>query len=223
MKFRSALPLLVAAACGGGTTSAPPATAPSAPPPVAPAPVAPPAPADTQLPPLASTKPVTNKSLQAVGLDAAAMDRSVDPCDDFYQFACGGYIKNTVIPDDKAQAMRSFVAIGDKNLEYLHGILDTAATNPGKDQLLQKVGAFYGACLDEAKVEKLGTKPIQPWLAQIKGIHDTASLTAVVAMLHANGFQALFNAGSTQDSADATKMVAGIDQAASACPSASTT
>ena len=212
MKARSALPLLVAAACGGGTTSAPTTVAP---PPATP-PVdtvkAPPPPPEMPAPPPGPTKPVTNRSLQAVGLDASAMDRTADPCDDFYQFACGSYVKNTVIPADKAMAMRSFVDIEDKNLDYLHDILEKARTTPGKDKLLEQVGTFYGSCIDEATIEKQGTRPIQAWLTQIKGIKDTTSLSSVIAALHAAGFSQLFNAGSTQDSADATKMIAGLDQ-----------
>ncbi len=213
MKARCALPLLVAAACGGGTTSAPTTTPAPAPAPVDTAKVAPPPAApDTQAPPLKSTKPVTSKSLQAVGLDAASMDRSVDPCDDFYQFACGGYIKTTVIPADKPIAMRSFVDISDKNLEYLHGILDAARTKPGADPLMQKVGAYYGACLDEETANKLGTKPILPWLTQIKSVKDPASLSTVIIALQMAGFSPLIPLGSTTDPGDATKVIAGIQQ-----------
>ncbi len=216
MKARSVLPLLLAAACGGGTTAAP-TTPPTAPPAdttamPTPPPTAPPAPVDTQLPPLTSNKPVTNKSLASIGLDPTLMDKSVDPCDDFFEFACGSYVKNTVIPDDKAMAMRSFVDIGDKNLDYLHGILETAKTNPGKDKLMQRVGAFYASCLDEAGAEKRGIAPIKPLLAQIKAVKDPATLAAAVTAMHASGLRVLFDAASEQDPGDATKVIGAIGQ-----------
>ncbi len=157
-------------------------------------------------------KPVTNKSLSAVGLDPDALDRTADPCDDFYQFACGGWVAKTEIPADKPLAMRSFVSIADRNLDYEHGILEQARTNPGQDKLLQQLGAFYGSCMDEATIAKQGLRPIQPMLATIARVKDAKSLSAAVAALHTDGIDALFNLSQTQDPGDARSVIAGIDQ-----------
>jgi putative endopeptidase len=203
--------ILFSAACGSGkpVNTAPPPPPPDqgAPPPTPPEPVveAPP-PADKP------TKPVKSTTLAAVGLDAAALDRNADPCEDFYQFACGGWIAKTEIQPDLPVAMRSFVDIELRNEEYLHGVLEKLRTNPGTDALGKQLGAFYGSCMDEAGIEKAGLKPIKPYLAQIAKIKDAKSLSTYVASTHALGADPLFSFGPTEDFADATKMIAGIDQ-----------
>jgi putative endopeptidase len=209
--MRSALSLIVlAAACGSGKSTP---TQP-APPPVddttrAPTPrdepVAAPVPQGPQ-------KPIKNATLASIGLDPEALDRKADPCDDFYQFSCGGWIAKTQIDADKPLAMRSFVAIEDRNEAYLRDVLEKARTNPGTDPVMKKLGAFYGSCMDEAAIDKAGIKPLQPLLAQINKVKDAKSLSAAIAALQAAGVNALFNFGPVEDSADATRMIAGIDQ-----------
>ena len=211
--MRSALPLILfAAACGSGKqTPAEPATLPTTAPTAATAEA--PAPAPAEEPPLpAPTKPVTVKSLVAIGLDPDSLDRTADPCDDFYQFACGGYIAKAEIPADKPITMRSFVAIGDRNLEFEKTVLETASTKPGEDPIMKQLGAYYGSCMNEPAIEKTGMAPIEPLLAQIDRVHDAKSLSAAVTMLHGYGINALFSMGPSQDAADATKMIADVEQ-----------
>jgi putative endopeptidase len=212
--MRSALPLILfAAACGSGKqTPAEPATLPTTAPSTATAEPAP-APAPAEEPPLpAPTKPVTVKSLVAIGLDPDSLDRTADPCDDFYQFACGGYIAKAEIPADKPITMRSFVAIGDRNLEFEKTVLETASTKPGEDPIMKQLGAYYGSCMNEPAIEKTGMAPIKPLLAQIDRVHDAKSLSAAVTVLHGYGINAMFNMGPSQDAADATKMIADVEQ-----------
>jgi putative endopeptidase len=201
--------LLVLAACGSSpspsTQPAPPPNDP-VPPVVAPDPM-----------PTGPSKPVTNSTLAATGLDPNAIDRAADPCEDFYQFACGNWIKTTEIAADKPLAMRSFIAIEDRNLAYEHDLLEklrTKATTPEEKAL----GAFYGSCMDEAAIEKAGLKPIASLRKTIDAVKDAKSLSTAVATLHAAGYGVLFTFGPTQDAKDAKMVIANLDQGGMGLP-----
>ena len=204
--MRPVLAVVLAAACS--SPSKPQTTISTTPPP---GPAQPGEPSEPE-PSAGPSKPVTNKTLAAIGLDANALDRNADPCDDFYQFACGGYVAKTEIPADKPLVMRSFVDIEDRNQEYLHGVLEGLRTKPSADPAGQKLGSFYGSCMDEAAIDKAGATPLAPMRAWIANVRDVKSLSATIAQLHAAGFTALFQLGPVQDSADATRVIAQIDQ-----------
>jgi putative endopeptidase len=202
---------VLAAACGSGSAVV---TPPAPPPAVKPVPVEAP-PAQTAEPP---GKPITNTTLAAVGLDPASLDRKADPCEDFYQFACGGWQANAVIAPDLSETMRSFIDIELRNEAYLHDVLEKARTTPGDDPITKQVGAYYGACMDEAAVERAGTKPIAPLLAQIAKVKDAKTLSSTISALQPVGLNPLFAFGPTEDVADVTKMIGGLDQSGLTLP-----
>lgn len=204
--------LLLLAACGSST---PPSTQPAPPPTGDPAPpVATPDPA----PPAGPSKPVTNSTLAAIGLDPNAIDRAADPCEDFYQFSCGNWIKTREIDADKPLAMRSFVDIEDRNLAYEHDLLEKLRTKAKRTPIETALGNFYGSCMDEAAIEKAGLKPIAPLRAVIDKVKDTKSLSAAVATLHAAGIGVLFAFAPTQDAKDAKMVIASMDQGGMGLP-----
>jgi putative endopeptidase len=147
------------------------------------------------------------------GFNLANLDRSVSPCDDFYGFADGGWMKNNPIPADRA-AWATFNKLRDQNENALHQILEEASRDtkaePGSNW--QKIGDFYASCMDESQVESAGLKPLQPELQRIATINDTAALQDEIARLQRDGANAVFAFGSEQDLKDSTQVVAGAGQ-----------
>src|SRR4051812_15719507 len=199
---REAITLQVSCALlvGCGANASPPAVS------------SPPSVASVTQPPPAPAKPTVNVTLESVGLDPLAIDRSQDPCTDFYQYACGNWLKTVQIPADEPAWSRSFNEIQKRNELELKRILEEAAKPGSTDLVTQKLGAFYGACMDEAAADKAGAQPIRALLNKAASVKDAKSLSAVVTELHAVGITPLFDTSPTQDADDATRWMASLDQ-----------
>ena len=131
---------------------------------------------------------------------------------DFYQFACGKWMRDNPIPPDQV-VWGTFNLLLEHNRTVLRDILEKAAANdPKRDAVEKKVGDFYAACMDEKTVEEKGASPIQPELARIAGLKSKAQLPGEVAHLHSQGVRTFFRFGSDQDYKDATKQIAEADQ-----------
>ena len=134
------------------------------------------------------------------------------PCDDFFQYACGGWIKANPIPDDQSSWTR-FNALAEDNLKVERDILERDATNPPADEAYAKVlGDYYGACMDEAGVEKDGLRALAPEMKRIEGVHDVASLSRKSSATSAMGAYPYFDVGAEQDLKDATQQIGAVDQ-----------
>ncbi len=175
------------------------------PPPNTPPPLPPATTAQVPTPP-----PAPAMSLAQTGIDASWMDPGADPCQDFFAYACGGFVKNTVIPSDRA-TWGTTEAIQKQNEEFLRAVLDKAAASPGSP-IEQKIGDYYAACTDEAGIEKAGATPMKPLLDVVAKVKDARTLAEAVIALHAANVFPLFDVGSQQDFKDATLMIAGLDQ-----------
>jgi len=144
------------------------------------------------------------------GLDVTAMDRSADPCVDFYQYSCGGWMRNNPIPADQT-SWSVFAKLAQDNQRYLWGILDELASKTsGRSANQQKIGDYFAACMDEAAVERKGTRPLEPYLDRIAALESKRELPALLAHLHLatgdSGF--FFGFGSNQDFADSSQVIA---------------
>src|ERR1035441_10864536 len=97
-------------------------------------------------------------------LDVSAMDKTVDPCLDFYTYSCGGWMKKNPIPPDQA-SWSTYGKLEDENRAQSGAILKEAAKPGGaRDAVTQKIGDYYASCMDEPAIEKLGAKPLLPEL-----------------------------------------------------------
>jgi endothelin-converting enzyme/putative endopeptidase len=159
----------------------------------------------------AQTPPTPAKE-STLRFDPAAIDRTADPCTDFYQFACGNWIQKNPIPPDQSRWGR-FSELEEHNREILHQILEEdAKPSPARDAIGKQIGDYYFACMDEKGIDAKGLKPIQPQLDRIRALADKKQLAAELARLHTSGAGAMFDFGSGQDFKDSTQVIAQLDQ-----------
>ncbi|HUE04912.1 MAG TPA: M13 family metallopeptidase [Bryobacteraceae bacterium] len=142
-------------------------------------------------------------------LDLTDMDRSVNPCEDFYHYTCGGWLKKNPIPADQS-SWSVYAKLTQDNERFLWGILeDTAKPNPARSAVEREIGDFFAACMDEAGVEKAGASPLAPELSAIGALKSVADLPEFLAREHAaQDFGMLFSFSSSQDYADSSREIA---------------
>ena len=143
-------------------------------------------------------------------LDVSAMNRSVDPCVDFYQYSCGSWIRKNPIPADQSR-WDVYAKLTDENQHYLWGLLQQAAEpSARRTPLGQKIGDFFGACMDQAAVDRAGSTPLKGALDRIAALRSAAQLAPVLARLQIEtpGNGPLFGFGSNQDFADSSRVIA---------------
>lgn len=143
-------------------------------------------------------------------LDVTSMDRSIDPCVDFFKYSCGGWMKNNPIPADQS-SWDTYSKMQDENLGRLRGILETASTpDPQRNAAAQKIGDYYSSCTDEKTVDRKSAEPLKPALDRIATIDSKKQIADGAAAMVQGGV--LFRFGSTQDFRDASQMIAEADQ-----------
>ncbi len=150
--------------------------------------------------------------------DLTAIDKSVDPCNDFYHYACGTWLKNNPIPPDQSSWGR-FNELHERNQMVLRSILDKqSADNASRSPVNQKIGDYYASCMDEAAIEAKGTAPLKPFMDKINGMKDKSEIPAVLGGLHRAGANAFFGFSSEPDFKDSKIDIATADQGGLSLP-----
>ncbi len=136
--------------------------------------------------------------------DPSLIDKSVDPCDNFYKYSCNGWFKRNPLPPDQTSYGR-FTELFELNRLHLKQILEEAgAPSATRSANEQKIGDEYASCMDTAAINKLGIAPLQPELDRIDALTSYAALPALLAHLHTIGVNAFFGMRAEQDFADAS-------------------
>ena len=151
--------------------------------------------------------------------DLTAIDKTADPCVDFYQYACGNWKKNNPIPSDQVRWGR-FNELAERN-NYLLYVQLEKASNPSADRtpLQKQYGDFFAACMNTTLANEKGAKPIEPKLQQVAALQDKKEIAALIADIQKNQLgSAFFGIDAQQDLKDSTKMIAGIRQGGLSLP-----
>src|SRR5271155_3320038 len=150
--------------------------------------------------------------------DLSAIDKTADPCTDFYQYACGNWIKENQVPADQIRWARSFSLLGERNRYLLWQELDAAAKDP-KTPLEKKYGDYFASCMSTDLVEKKGLKPLEPAFKDIDSLSDPKKLAALMgALLESGNAAPLFRFSVSQDDKDSSKQIAETGQGGLSLP-----
>jgi putative endopeptidase len=146
------------------------------------------------------------------GFSVDNIDKSVDPCTDFYQYACGNWMKKAEIPADQPE-WASFIEVDERNKVILRDILEKAGTGgSSRSAIDQKIGDYYGACMDEKTVNAKDLDPLKPELDRIAAVKDKSGLIDAIARVHIIGPNPLFNFYASSDLHNADMVIAYVDQ-----------
>lgn len=152
--------------------------------------------------------------------DLSSLDRTADPCVDFFQFGCGNWLKNNPIPADQSRWGR-FVELYERNREVLHQILEKAsAPRSNRSAVEQRYGDFYASCMNEKTINEKGWSPLRPELDRIAALKSKSELITQFARMHhqsfpsrdAGGIRAAFSFGAAPDLHNASRFIAAVDQ-----------
>jgi putative endopeptidase len=161
----------------------------------------------------AQSTPAPSKEPALVpALDERFIDTSANPCVDFFQYACGNFTKYYPIPNDRS-GFGTGTLVFEHNEYVLHELLDQVASGgANRTANQQKIGDYYGACMDEAAINRKGLQPFQAELDRIAALKSKSELTSLIAHYQLTNVNAFLGIGEQQDFKDARNQIAAADQ-----------
>ncbi len=159
----------------------------------------------------------TNSQLPQ-GFSIDNIDKSVNPCVDFYQYSCGNWLKKAEIPPDQS-GWDSFTDLHERNEAIMRGILEKVSGDDAtRDPINQKIGDFYSSCMDEKTVDAKGIEPVKSELDRVAAVKDKTELIGVIAHDHLIGTNSFFDFDSDADLHNAAMDIANLDQSGLSLP-----
>jgi predicted metalloendopeptidase len=153
-----------------------------------------------------------SKTPDSVRFSADMLDKTIDPCTDFYAYACSRWKAQNPIPSDRSSWGR-FNELAERGEYIVRDILEKASVErTGRGATEQKIGDHYASCMDESAIEKLGTKPLDRDFQSVATLKSKSDLPREITRLHREGVDAMFSFGSGSDFKNASQMIAELDQ-----------
>lgn len=152
-----------------------------------------------------------SSSVDWTRFSSKSVDTTANACENFYQYACGGWLKANPLPASKSRYGR-FTQLYETNMDIMKALLEESGSAQKRSPVEQKIGDYYASCMDEAGIEKAGLDPIKKDLEEIWGVKDIRGAMLATVELQKRGIPALFEFDSQQDFKESTRVIAYLDQ-----------